>query len=649
MNPKLQNRRSYVLQRCSTPGQVGNSLNNQTKSLENLIAENQIIVVGQEDLAGVTGSIPGARDDIDKIIRLKRGGLDFDLLLLANTDRFTRAGAFHANSMLYDLEGEGVSVYFAAEGLFSDDRMHRTILSFLFDAAQQTAIAISRGATMGCTNSYLEGRSPYAHRPPYGLDRMYSVNGKDMHLLRNLSDGTQQMLDPKTLEVIRTFGVNPRKGTPAHYIKQKNEQVRLVPGEAVRVAAIHLMFQKYYGERASIHSIAKHLNDTGILSPQGTFWDWTVVKETLTRPIYVGIPILGRTAGGIYYKVAKGAPAEAGIKAKELRERKRPALRNRPYEEWLIGQDPVLAEFLPEPIRQIARAAIEKRLAEEASAKPKVAASKDKHRGSEFFLKNILRSKQGNHPMTGKRSGRHGEKRYYRITRAQNAPRSNSILGRTIPAGPLEAAMLGVLREVLLAKTDMTDAIRKAFDDHVAQRPQADDRQGMEKELRRKQKQLAAAIDSLTGDEDMDQPIQTKLSAYREEMARLQVKLRSVPQPKAPIDLDAAVERLAEQFNTFGAQLDEKDKSIIHEMMKLLVHRLEADLLTREVEVELALPASLAATLGGAPMMGLDQHFACRTPNEAHQPTAIVLAQFLCAAEGRRPVCYTCRRMKKAA
>ena len=36
-------------------------------------------------------------------------------------------------------------------------------------------------------------------------------------------------------EVIRTFGRNPKKGTPAHYKKQKNEQIRLVRGNPVRV------------------------------------------------------------------------------------------------------------------------------------------------------------------------------------------------------------------------------------------------------------------------------------------------------------------------------------------------------------------------------------------------------------------------------
>ena len=131
---KLMRRIAYVLKRCSTKGQVDTSFRNQEGTVDQVISDHQIEIYGQEELAGVTGSIPGARDDIDRILALKRSGAPFDLLLLPNTDRFTRAGQLHANKILWDLEGAGISVYFVAERLWSDDRLHRTILSFLFDA-----------------------------------------------------------------------------------------------------------------------------------------------------------------------------------------------------------------------------------------------------------------------------------------------------------------------------------------------------------------------------------------------------------------------------------------------------------------------------------------------------------------------------------
>jgi hypothetical protein len=167
--PKLKGRRAFVLKRCSSNSQVGTSIHLQDAGLAQLLEENAVVVVGQKDLAGVTGSIPGARDDIDQIIRLKREGLNFDLLILPNTDRFTRTGSLHGNSILWDLEGEGIAVYFAAENLWSDDRYHQMLLSMMFDAARQTAVSISRGSTAGNTASFLEGRSP--HKPRFAHHR----------------------------------------------------------------------------------------------------------------------------------------------------------------------------------------------------------------------------------------------------------------------------------------------------------------------------------------------------------------------------------------------------------------------------------------------------------------------------------------------
>lgn len=96
VDPKLHDRRGAVLKRCSSNGQVDNSIKNQNLSVERTIADNSITVIKEIDLEGVTGSVPGARDDIDKLIELKRGGLDFDLLIVPNVDRFypRRAGAW---------------------------------------------------------------------------------------------------------------------------------------------------------------------------------------------------------------------------------------------------------------------------------------------------------------------------------------------------------------------------------------------------------------------------------------------------------------------------------------------------------------------------------------------------------------------------
>ena len=106
---------------------------------------------------------------------------------------------------------------------------------------------------------------------------------------------------------------------------------------------------------------------------------------------------------------------------------------------------------------------------------------------------------------------------------------------------------------------------------------------------------------------------------------------------------------MGSQLADFGANLDDKEKAIVHEMFGLLVHRMEADLLTKEIEVVLALPGQIGSEISSNGTMGLVRAFACKTQNETQRENAVILAEFLCTAKGHRHVCYDCRRLKRAA
>ncbi|HEV2294699.1 MAG TPA: recombinase family protein [Tepidisphaeraceae bacterium] len=458
------------------------------------------------------------------------------------------------------------------------------------------------------------------------------------------------MLDPTGDTIIRRFGRNVKGKSPEHYIKQKNESVRLVPGDPQHVEVVHRIFYLVYVERRSFHSIAKQLNDEGVPSPRGVLWEGSTVKGISDNRTYVGVLRRGKDTNAIYWMTALGSPAPSGITATELRDKSgRIKLRPRPSEDWLLRDDPALAGFLPSEVCDIARPAIEATMRIEGEAKPPVPRSKDKHRNSPFFLKNILKSKQGGFPMTGKRSGRHGEKRYYHTSRGKRCPKTGDIYNRSINARALEKEMLRVLREVLMNKPDLMDALRRAAEHHASKEIPADDRLQIEKQLMKKQRQIAAALESLTGVEALDRPIDMKLAEYRAEVGRLKAALRSTPAPAAPVDIDAAVEHLAEQLADFASNLDGDDYGIIAEMFGLLVHRLEGDLQTKDAEVVLALPDWLGREMATTGMMGLDAVFACRTQNETHRENPMVLAEFRCAMKASHPACYDCRRVRNAA
>lgn len=269
--PSINNLNCAVLRRSSSATQ-GTSIGNQGKTIEACIAEHHLAVVYEEILEGVSGSVPGNRSDIDRIIEQKRRQNNFTLLLVPNASRFTRSGASHGSKLLYDLRAAGIMTLFVAEDVLAHDELSGMYVSFFLYAAHETVKAIGRNSTDGSTHSYLAGRSPYTRRPPLGLDRMYSLDGKDLHIIRNLPDGTQQMLDPTTGDVIRTFDRNLARGVPNHYLKQKNEQVRLVPGDPQAVATVMMIFQRHHLDKRSYGQIAKELNDQLIPSGQGKEW-----------------------------------------------------------------------------------------------------------------------------------------------------------------------------------------------------------------------------------------------------------------------------------------------------------------------------------------------------------------------------------------
>ncbi|MGF1633083.1 MAG: recombinase family protein [Phycisphaerae bacterium] len=99
---KIRGRAAAVLKRAPSTKQT-DSTRLQGRNIEQLAAEADLTIVKQIELHGVTGSVPGARTDIDELIALKRNGLSFDLLVVGDTSRFSRAGQVHGMKLIHDL------------------------------------------------------------------------------------------------------------------------------------------------------------------------------------------------------------------------------------------------------------------------------------------------------------------------------------------------------------------------------------------------------------------------------------------------------------------------------------------------------------------------------------------------------------------
>jgi hypothetical protein len=106
--------------------------------------------------------------------------------------------------------------------------------------------------------------------------------------------------------------------------------------------------------------------------------------------------------------------------------------------------------------------------------------------------------------------------------------------------------------------------------------------------------------------------------------------------------------RLAREFEDFGRDIDQQDIPHLRRILEMLDAKFIADLVTKEVEMEFALPSWLAGALGTAGRVGLDELSAYKTFMEAHPENRVILGVFHCDGQGR-PVCFACRRLKRAA
>ncbi len=548
----------------------------------------------------------------------------------------TRAGAEHGMKLKYDLAAAGIDVIFAAEGIPDGD--HGEIVETVgFYAARQYVKSLSFATTRGMMSSLERGRTVHCLRPPYGVDRLYvSLDGKPLHIIRNLPDGTQVQLHPETYAVIQTFGINA-KGKPQHYRMQPNERVMLVPGDPDRVVAVRRIYRRYLIDGWKGFRIARELDGMGIRSESGKPWCVTTINYILANPVYTGRGIANRFTSAVYHKRSKNAPTKVQSSRQALAKRKKPPQHVRPQSEWLEVEHPLLKDYLGD-LRDRAVAAHDQKLARQSNGHVVMTASKDRHVDSPYILKGILRSKQGGHLMSGRTTGT-PPTRYYAVHRGFTAPKHDKLMRRQINAVELEKAVLGVVRNMLLSADDLKERLVKEIE---RQRSSARvDPSGLAKLEAEKQKltnQIELTIDSLgvVGKEAAKKKLhelEMKLTAVTKKLSAVQSSTLNVSKLA-----HAIADEIITKLKSMGQRLGEISPKSLREIFLAMVARLEVDLADKSVEIELAMPSW--AHLNG---LCLDDKSARKSVNEAPMPVRLEWAVCTYRQSGRKP-CYACQR-----
>lgn len=523
--------------------------------------------------------------------------------------------------------------------------------SVLYLSGKQHAKSISIATSRGSMSSLLADRSAHCRLPPYGIDRLYvGSDGTPLHIIRNLSDGTQVKLDPAIKAVLARFSRNGGRGTRQHYIKQKDERIVLVPGAAEAVAAINLIFRKYHLDGWGYRRIARELNAQGLPAARGKQWSTTAINQILHNPTYLGLGIANRSSAGIYSVRSPNQPKPSQVDERTLAASKAPPRKLRPRSEWFERQEKALETLLEPEVRAVALSKLD-RLVDQLAHVPQPRSTKDRHAESDFILKGILTSKQGGHPMTGRKTGKKEKRvRYYAVSRGTSVPVRDSVLTRMISAEPIERAVVAALREVLLSKGELRQTIERMVReqmkvvrlDDVAVTALRKQREGLAAKL-------SFVIDEL--DEIGRDIAKAKIAQFQAQLRVLDEQIGRVAQTSgfSGVSVEAVVMSVLDQLDGLANTIHELPSMALRRVIQLLVAKLEVDLETRAIELELRLPTwaiGNADAIQTACASVTDLH-AGEQPR--HTPQGAMLALFDCAlAKLGRNICYGCTRRRAA-
>ncbi len=536
-DPALFGKQYISLLRCSTKGQADTSIDDQRRLVTTFATSQNMVFRDEVALEGVSGSIAANLDKvIADLVRRKKERDDFEVIVVQDLSRFSRSGATHTAKLRYDLEQVGVDII-AAVGYTPKHEFADVTDAMAANLARGHAKAIALGVARGSQSALEQGRKAHCSRCPYGLDKLYeSSDGRPLYRLHtDYATGVQTRYDAASGQILDTFVLKDDTGGRLAYRKQKQEKVTLIPGKDSHVAVVHEIYRRHFVDQHGYASIARHLNMRGIAAPAGGGWNVTCVKSIIDNPIYSGHGIANHATRALYYSCAPNMPVPP--KKRRRTASGRPAETRRPSDEWTIIDYPHLSKYLPEDVRGLAAEHHRCKLtsnSNEHTPKPR-----DKHVHSDFWLKHLLKEAHGK-AMTGKRSGRY---RYYGVASAYSKPTANNSICRQVRADAVEDIVLQAMHAQLVTMPTMRDDLIAIVKEAVQANANNAEREELEHEIAKSDKQLNILIDELSDD---GPSFRSKIQQIRERRKEMVARLEALETPLSMTD--AEIDRLVDQL-----------------------------------------------------------------------------------------------------
>lgn len=481
----------------------------------------------------VSGTSTKGREAFERLIHDAENSCDFDAVLCYDISRFSRGGTNEMGYYLYRLEQAGVRVIFCAEALPDDDG-GELLLGVKSWQAHQYSVKLSRDCIRGAISSITVKRSAPGGRAPYGYDKRFlTADGQVLRTIRYMPNGHKQEFDAQGRHV-RFIPGSEGVG------KVKSDVVRYVPGDPQYVKTVRRIFEmccQGYGFRCT----AIALNDDGIPSPTGGRWNHRQVKLMLTNPVYRGALCYNKTSQAkIHGIAADGRPRTKKGKGTERNSRDR----------WLIVED------VHEPL--VSKEVFEKARAEMARRRDAKGEARPTHR---YLLSGLLKCTHCRLNFWGAiltLYPKNTRRRYY-VDAGYRKYGPKVCKSTSIQTEPLDAWVLGKVRDVILADAEGTQAAVDAFVKAVmAKQKRGADTSAIEKELAAVNKRIKTTVAMLADHDlaDMDE-LKVALVDLKRQRETLKARKEKAAGAKGELVGETALRKWAmEKLNRLGEALD---------------------------------------------------------------------------------------------
>ncbi|MGC4031358.1 MAG: recombinase family protein [Tepidisphaeraceae bacterium] len=615
---RLKGKRVLAQLRCSLKEKAKKSLEQQHEWLTQYTLDSGAIYVGEMKEA-ISASQTKRRPDLDRIIKRKQTINDFDTVLVQDLSRLTRGGVEHGLEIYFEFKRLGIQIASIVDGIIdSEDKLIEAARRF--QEARATANRNALGHTRGRLKAHSSGRIAYTQNIPFGIDQLITdENGALRYMLRNMRDGTQQMLSQDGSKVLKVYPKN-KEGSRLRHIKQHDDYVKLVPGAKDVVEIVRHIFRRWFVDNQRATTIARELNDRHELAPRGGLWGIATVNTILTNPIYVGEAPRGRRSKAIFWECTESGPIPSEVTDVSLGT-------YRAQSKWIPTFYPNLKNFLGfDPVLTARIAKWQYLRAERLAARISRKRGGDKHIQSAFVFKHILKSKQGGYPFIGHSAthNRNGKRyRVYYISRAVNRPLTDDIYRVKVNAYILEDAILPTIKQVIAGYTGMAAAVKSALS-HRTTGPRSDRETALAR-LRKQRATLLQQFDYWIGNVgSIDKSVvDDKLAGLRQQIREIGEELRNLEAGEGEQTTTGGNIRSAEQLlKTVTKGWDSFPPEVMRNILLILVKKMEIDLLTRRIDLELHLP-SWAVNRSEAIRACLEKSTAKDFVYEAHSSWAI--------------------------